>query len=925
MPYLKTSLFVAALAVGLIAPAAVGTTPAATYGTPVIAHADSTFITSGTIGQDCHWALTNDGKTLTLSGKNATLPNGSPNFAVSPIEALIDAEQDPGQQNYSAEFHADQVTKLVLQDPMNTGTDASSLFSGFMRVDKIDGLENLNTTAATTMNSMFDNDQYLTDLDLSHFDTHNVTDMSSMFSDDELLPSLDLSHLNTKQVTNMSYMFDSDFKLTNLTLGANFDTHGVTDMSYMFSSDARLTNVDLSMFDTSSVTNMHRMFYDDSVLATLDLSHFATPAVTDMGEMFNSDPALTSLTLGTGFDTQNVTTMNHMFAGDTVLASLDTSHFVTTSKLTDTSFMFDGDAALTKLDLSHFDTSNVTDMDHMFDGDAALTQLDLGSFDTSNVTDMSNMFAGTTKLSDLNIANFTTAQVAQFGSMFNGAASLTQLDLSKFVTTGVVAVSYMVGGTGMSNMFAGMTALKRLNIANFDSRVFSTAEYLGEDATTDHLFQGDNQLTELTLGPNTQFLLGLNAGYQGDPDTNHSPDLPAITPSTTYTGKWRAVAGGTLTAPAGKTAYSSDDLVKLYSGENRPTAATTYVWEPLVTLGQPVTIHYVDEQGKSIHATRELSGNVGSSYTITPDSLPDYEFVKASQGALKGTYSAKPQQVTLVYHSTATTPSSDTSSSSSSSNNTSSSSTSSSNSSSSNSSSSNTSSNNTSFNNTSSNSTSSNSTSSNSTSSNSTSSNSTSSNSTSSNNATSTSNANATSTSNTTGTSNANSTSSITSSSTPNVTIPVTKKGQTITAVKKLALYRTPNFSQHTRKFYYAQRPRTKRPQFIITGIAQSRAGHKRYLVRDVTPNAKRKGQTGYLTAKSGFTVNTYYQHAPKRVELLSGTNAYREVALKHRVKHFKRGQVLRVKKLVNYHSTTRLVLTNGTYITGNKAQVLAK
>ncbi|MGY5340466.1 MucBP domain-containing protein, partial [Levilactobacillus spicheri] len=361
--------------------------------------------------------------------------------------------------------------------------------------------------------------------------------------------------------------------------------------------------------------------------------------------------------------------------------------------------------------------------------------------------------------------------------------------------------------------------------------------------TTDHLFQNDHQLAELTVGPNLQVLLGVYDNYQGEPGTVHSPELPAITPSTTYTGKWRAVAGGTTTAPAGKTAYTSDDLVKLYAGDTRPTAVTTYVWEPLVTLGQPVTIHYVDQRGKSIRATSELSGNVGSTYTIKPAKIRDYQFVKVSQGALKGTYSAKPQTVTLVYRKTTTPPVTPTTPSGNSNTNTSSS----------------------------------------------------------------------------------NSGSSTTSSTTPTTPAPTLKKGQAITAVKKLALYRTPNFSKHTRKFYYAKQPRTKWPQFLITGVAKSRAGHLRYLVRDVTPNNKRKGQTGYVTAQAAFTVKTYYQHAPKRVKILTGTNAYREVALKHRVKHFKCGRVLRVKKVVTYHLTTRLMLTNGTYITGNKAQVLAQ
>lgn len=841
MRYLKASLFVAALAVGLAVPATIVTTPASSTGASVVAHADS-LITSGTIGQGCHWALTDGGKTLTLSGKDATLPDGSLGVSTSPIETAIDAEQDPTNRHYADQFHASNVTKLILQDPLKTGTDAASLFGGFLFIEKIDGLEHLNTSAATTMLSMFDSDTHLTSLDLSHFDTQNVTNMGYMFFDDEALPTLDLSPLDTQNVTDMSYMFNGDAHLTKLAFGDNFDTHKVEDMSYMFDADTALPALDLSKFDTSQVTDMRYMFSQDVKLTSLLISSFRTPLVTDMSYMFDQDTDLTAIDVS-HFDTANVTNMVNMFADDPALTSVDVSHF-NTANVKQMHNLFDGDSQLADLDLSHFNTAKVTDMNMMFHNDAALTKLDLSSFDTTNVTNMNSMFAGTSKLTDLDLSSFTTPNVIDFGSMFDGAASLTKLDLSKFVTD----KSGATDGYGMENMFANMTALKRLNIANFDSRSIVTAEYIYY-ATTDHLFQNDHQLSELTVGPNLQVMLGTYDNYVNDPTAVHSPELPAITPSTTYTGKWRAVAGGTTTAPAGKTAYTSDDLVKLYAGDTRPTAVTTYVWEPLVTLGQPVTIHYVDQRGKSLRATSELSGNVGSTYTIKPAKIRDYQFVKVSQGALKGTYSAKPQTVTLVYRKTTTPPVTPTTPSDNSNTNT----------------------------------------------------------------------------SNSSSSTTSNSDSSTTSNTTPTTPAPTLKKGQAITAVKKLALYRTPNFSKHTRKFYYAKQPRTKRPQFLITGVAKSRAGHLRYLVRDVTPNNKRKGQTGYVTAQAAFTVKTYYQHAPKRVKLLTGTNAYREVALKHRVKHFKRGRVLRVKKVVTYHLTTRFMLTNGTYITGNKAQVLAQ
>lgn len=56
---------------------------------------------------------------------------------------------------------------------------------------------------------------------------------SHMFDNDGYLTSLDLSNLDTSKVTNMGYMFRSCISLTSLNLG-NFDTSKVTKMDWVF-------------------------------------------------------------------------------------------------------------------------------------------------------------------------------------------------------------------------------------------------------------------------------------------------------------------------------------------------------------------------------------------------------------------------------------------------------------------------------------------------------------------------------------------------------------------------------------------------------------------------------------------------------------------------------------------------------------------
>jgi len=119
------------------------------------------------------------------------------------------------------------------KDGITANADSSLLFSRFLNLRTIEGLE--------------------------YFDTSNVTNMASMFSSCRSLTSIDLSNFNTSKVTNMSYMFSGCSSLTNLDL-SHFDTSNVDNMLAMFRNCSSLISLDLSSFDTSNVTNMTNMF-----------------------------------------------------------------------------------------------------------------------------------------------------------------------------------------------------------------------------------------------------------------------------------------------------------------------------------------------------------------------------------------------------------------------------------------------------------------------------------------------------------------------------------------------------------------------------------------------------------------------------------------------------------------------------------------
>ena len=106
-------------------------------------------------------------------------------------------------------------------------------FLNLKKLEKIEGLTNLNTSKVTTMSGMFAHCQNLTSLNLSNFNTENVYDMSKMFSGCQNLTSLNLSNFKTENVQNMSEMFYGCKSLTSLDL-SNFKTEKVQDMIQMF-------------------------------------------------------------------------------------------------------------------------------------------------------------------------------------------------------------------------------------------------------------------------------------------------------------------------------------------------------------------------------------------------------------------------------------------------------------------------------------------------------------------------------------------------------------------------------------------------------------------------------------------------------------------------------------------------------------------
>ena len=176
-------------------------------------------------------------------------------------------------------------------------------FFNIENLEKIEGLEYLNTSAVTTMAYMFGYCRKLTQLYLSNFNTENVQNMSEMFAGCSSLTSLDLSNFKTENVQYMGFMFYGCQSLTSLDL-SNFKTEKVQDMRAMFRGCNSLQNIYCN--DTWTCSRSWEMFlgctslqgavaYDssktDASMANPETGYFTKKGITGVATATNEGDA----------------------------------------------------------------------------------------------------------------------------------------------------------------------------------------------------------------------------------------------------------------------------------------------------------------------------------------------------------------------------------------------------------------------------------------------------------------------------------------------------------------------------------------------------------------------------------------------------------------------------------------------------------
>ena len=585
------------------------------------------------------------------------------------------------------------VKKVIFDGYFKVVGDVKSVFIRLRGLTDIEGLENVDTSEATTMYAWFSQCSSLKHVDLSHFNTSNVKNMNSMFEACTNLEDLDLSKFNTFQVTDMSYMFAGCESLKELDL-QSFDTSQVTDMSFMFAECKGLEKLNVTSFDTSKVKNMEYMFNCCASLPTVDVHNFNTSNVTNMaamfcmyyfhisgtGQVFGWDSKLTSLDLS-NFDTSNVTDMGGMFFKCTKLKDLNISNF-DTSKVTTMNSMFQACNKLTSLDLSNFNTANVKDMYGMFRDTNSLISLNVSSFDTKNVTNMGEMFylyADTyhgekypelSNLRTLDISNFKISDNTYCGYMLNGQVGLLVLKLGDNVKNfsqmglNTPGIWFNVGGGSLQrpdgkDQWRSDELMKNWNgkKETYVRKATITAHYQDEEGKTlapDESFTG-------TYGTNYDFKKDI-PGYtliatQGKVSGTIGKDLDDVT---FVYKKDDSGSNGSGSNDSGSNNSGSNDSGSNNSGSNGSGSSnpgsnnsgsnghgTNSGINDNNTVAR-VEVHYQDENDNEIAPSKILTGVVGEGYITKAVAITGYT-LKLRPVNATGFFSSQPQTVTYVY------------------------------------------------------------------------------------------------------------------------------------------------------------------------------------------------------------------------------------------------------------------------------------
>ena len=330
---------------------------------------------------------------------------------------------------------------------------------------------------------------------------------------------------------------------------------------------------------------------------------------------------------------------------------------ITGLKLLDTSeaiymgSMFANCPKLTSLDLSSLNTSNVTDMSWMFSGCSSLKQINLRDLNIKQVTDMNHMFTGDSALTNIDMFGLEALELTEIYSMFEGCTGLTEFTFP-FTTPKLVSAYYL---------FKDCTNLRKLDISKLD--LVSSGQALSSNYV-DHMLDNLPKLSTLVLGRRSPLAITEKALFDQKGidfvDWNSNLAGASMAFDSSFNQPWQQVDtahGGTVFEPKGNDNVSLKNLVRTYlyvfNDEDNNQDPNKYFKDfpedTYVRLGDPITLHHVDESGKPIPGIDDTKfcGPIGDSYNLSADQIPGYNLVGGDK-TFSGNYNTS-REVTAIY------------------------------------------------------------------------------------------------------------------------------------------------------------------------------------------------------------------------------------------------------------------------------------
>lgn len=288
----------------------------------------------------------------------------------------------------------------------------TSLYMWFYWLDNvtsIEGLENLNTSSATSMSYLFDGCSSLTELDLSSFDTRQVTSMLYTFWQCTNLQTIVVGDLFVTDQLQTSGSYEMFGGCTSL-VGGNGTVYdsAITDMTYArIDRDGAPGYFSLPLMARAVVENNRqriRFVYDRRDYGTKGTDWFSV-AEAEAQEPTAAPPwsslgaTVTSVVFDPSFASYRPANCNRWFAGFVSLLNWNANGNLDLSETTSLQAMFAGCTNLVLVDLAGLDTANVTNMQAMFQGCSKLLRVYAdAAFATDSVTESADMFTSCTTI-----------------------------------------------------------------------------------------------------------------------------------------------------------------------------------------------------------------------------------------------------------------------------------------------------------------------------------------------------------------------------------------------------------------------------------------------------------------------------------------------------------------------------------------------